>query len=163
MAKHKEEKTNVVRILEAAGIPCTAYEIPLEKGQVPDGVTAAKRIGKPPEQVFKTLVAEGPKGEHFVFVIPVAETLDLKKAARAAGVKSIAMLPQKKLLPLTGYVHGGCSPVGMKKLFPTVFHQTAAELPRIIVSAGKIGFQVECDPADLLRLVKGKTADIVVE
>ena len=163
MAKHKEEKTNVVRILEAAGIPCTAYEVPLEKGQVPDGVTAAKRIGKPPEQVFKTLVAEGPKGEHFVFVIPVAETLDLKKAARAAGVKSIAMLPQKKLLPLTGYVHGGCSPVGMKKLFPTVFHQTAAELPRIIVSAGKIGFQVECDPADLLRLVKGKTADIVVE
>lgn len=163
MAKHKEEKTNVVRILEAAGIPCTAYEVPLEKGQVPDGVTAARRIGKPPEQVFKTLVAEGPKGEHFVFVIPVAETLDLKKAARAAGVKSIAMLPQKKLLPLTGYVHGGCSPVGMKKLFPTVFHQTAAELPRIIVSAGKIGFQVECDPADLLRLVKGKTADIVVE
>ena len=163
MAKHKEEKTNVVRILEAAGIPCTAYEVPLEKGQVPDGVTAAKLIGKPPEQVFKTLVAEGPKGEHFVFVIPVAETLDLKKAARAAGVKSIAMLPQKKLLPLTGYVHGGCSPVGMKKLFPTVFHQTAAELPRIIVSAGKIGFQVECDPADLLRLVKGKTADIVVE
>lgn len=163
MAKHKEEKTNVVRILEAAGIPCTAYEVPLEKGQVPDGVTAARLIGKPPEQVFKTLVAEGPKGEHFVFVIPVAETLDLKKAARAAGVKSIAMLPQKKLLPLTGYVHGGCSPVGMKKLFPTVFHQTAAELPRIIVSAGKIGFQVECDPADLLRLVKGKTADIVVE
>ena len=163
MAKHKEEKTNVVRILEAAGIPCTAYEVPLEKGQVPDGVTAAKLIGKPPEQVFKTLVAEGPKGEHFVFVIPVAETLDLKKAARAAGVKSIAMLPQKKLLPLTGYVHGGGSPVGMKKLFPTVFHQTAAELPRIIVSAGKIGFQVECDPADLLRLVKGKTADIVVE
>lgn len=163
MAKHKEEKTNVVRILEAAGIPCTAYEVPLEKGQVPDGVTAARLIGKPPEQVFKTLVAEGPKGEHFVFVIPVAETLDLKKAARAAGVKSIAMLPQKKLLPLTGYVHGGCSPVGMKKLFPTVFHQTAAELPRIIVSAGKIGFQVECDPADLLRLVKGKTADIIVE
>ena len=113
MAKHKEEKTNVVRILEAAGIPCTAYEVPLEKGQVPAGVTAARLIGKPPEQVFKTLVAEGPKGERFVFVIPVAETLDLKKAARAAGVKSIAMLPQKKLLPLTGYVHGGCAPVGM--------------------------------------------------
>lgn len=75
----------------------------------------------------------------------------------------MAMIHQKELLPLTGYVHGGCSPVGMKKLFPTVFHQTAAELPRIIVSAGKIGFQVECDPADLLRLVKGKTADIVVE
>lgn len=163
MAKHKEEKTNVVRILEAAGIPCTAYEVPLEKGQVPDGVTAAKRIGKPPEQVFKTLVAEGPKGEHFVFVIPVAETLDLKKAARAAGVKSIAMLPQKKLLPLTGYVHGGCSPVGMKKSFPTVFHRTAADLPTIMVSAGRIGRQVQCDPKDLLALLGAKTADIIVE
>ena len=163
MAKHKEEKTNVVRILEAAGIPCTAYEVPLEKGQVPDGVTAAKRIGKPPEQVFKTLVAEGPKGEHFVFVIPVAETLDLKKAARAAGVKSIAMLPQKKLLPLTGYVHGGCSPVGMKKLFATVFHETAENLAAMIVSAGKIGYQVELAPRDLAALVRAKFADIIVE
>ena len=163
MAKHKEEKTNVVRILEAAGIPCTAYEVPLEKGQVPDGVTAARLIGKPPEQVFKTLVAEGPKGEHFVFVIPVAETLDLKKAARAAGVKSIAMLPQKELLPLTGYVHGGCSPVGMKKQFPTVFHATAADLPTIMVSAGRIGRQVQCDPKDLLALLGAKTADIIVE
>ena len=85
MAKNKEEKTNVVRILEAAGIPCTAYEVPLPKGKVPDGVTAAGLLGKPVEQVFKTLVAQGPKGEHFVYVIPVAETLDLKKAARAAG------------------------------------------------------------------------------
>ena len=163
MAKHKEEKTNVVRILEAAGIPCTAYEVPLEKGQVPDGVTAARLIGKPPEQVFKTLVAEGPKGEHFVFVIPMAETLDLKKAARAAGVKSIAMLPQKKLLPLTGYVHGGCSPVGMKKQFPTVFHATAADLPAIMVSAGRIGHQVQCDPQALLSLLRAKTADIIVD
>ena len=163
MAKHKEEKTNVVRILEAAGIPCTAYEVPLEKGQVPDGVTAARLIGKPPEQVFKSLVAEGPKGEHFVFVIPVAETLDLKKAARAAGVKSIAMLPQKKLLPLTGYVHGGCSPVGMKKLFPTVFHETAENLETMIVSAGKIGYQVELAPHDLAALVRAKFADIIVE
>lgn len=162
MAKHKEEKTNVVRILEAAGIPCTAYEVPLEKGQVPDGVTAARLIGKPPEQVFKTLVAEGPKGEHFVFVIPVAETLDLKKAARAAGVKSIAMLPQKKLLPLTGYVHGGCSPVGMKKQFPTVFHETALLYGTVCVSAGKIGHQVECDPNALIALLRAKTADVIV-
>ena len=102
MAKNKEEKTNVVRILEAAGIPCTAYEVPLPKGKVPDGVTAAGLLGKPVEQVFKTLVAQGPKGEHFVYVIPVAETLDLKKAARAAGVKSVSMLPQNQLLPLTG-------------------------------------------------------------
>ena len=164
MAKHpKEEKTNVVRILEAAGIPCTAYEVPLPKGEVPDGVTAAKLLGKPPEQVFKTLVAQGPKGEHFVFVIPVAETLDLKKAARAVGEKSVAMLPQKELLPLTGYVHGGCSPVGMKKSFPTVFHRTAADLPTIMVSAGRIGRQVQCDPKDLLALLGAKTADIIVE
>ena len=107
MAKAKEEKTNVIRLLEGAGIPCTHHELDLPKGEVPDRVTAARLLGKPVEQVFKTLVAEGPKGEHFVYVIPVAETLDLKKAAKAAGVKSIAMLPQKKLLPLTGYVHGG--------------------------------------------------------
>ena len=90
MAKPKEEKTNVIRLLEAAGIPCTHYELDLPKGEVPDGVTAAKLLGKDPDQVFKTLVAEGPKGEHFVFVIPVAESLDLKKAAKAAGVKSIS-------------------------------------------------------------------------
>ena len=163
MAKHpKEEKTNVVRILEAAGIPCTAYEVPLPKGEVPDGVTAAKLLGKPPEQVFKTLVAQGPKGEHFVFVIPVAETLDLKKAAKAAGVKSVSMLPQKQLLPLTGYVHGGCSPIGMKKQFPTVFHETAEILDTIMVSAGKIGFQVELSPADLIELVGGSTEDVTV-
>lgn len=161
MAKHKEEKTNVVRILEAADIPCTAYEVPLEKGQVPDGVTAAKLIGKPPEQVFKTLVAEGPKGEHFVFVIPVAETLDLKKAARAAGVKSIAMLPQKKLLPLTGYVHGGCSPVGMKKPFFTTFHESATQYDAIAVSAGKIGEQVILSPQALCDLVGGQFADVI--
>ena len=121
MAKHpKEEKTNVVRILEAAGIPCTPYELPLGKDQVPDGVTAARLLGKPPEEVFKTLVAQGPKGEHFVFVIPVAETLDLKKAARAAGVKSVSMLPQKQLLPLTGYVHGGAPRWGWPRPSPPI-------------------------------------------
>ena len=162
MAKNKEEKTNVVRILEAAGIPCTAYEVPLPKGKVPDGVTAAGLLGKPVEQVFKTLVAQGPKGEHFVYVIPVAETLDLKKAARAAGVKSVSMLPQKQLLPLTGYVHGGCSPIGMKKQYPTVFHETAEILDTIIVSAGKIGCQVELSPTDLIGLVGAETADLTV-
>ena len=158
MAKHpKEEKTNVVRILEAAGIPCTAYEVPLPKGEVPDGVTAAKLLGKPPEQVFKTLV---PKGEHFVFVIPVAETLDLKKAAKAAGVKSVSMLPQKQLLPLTGYVHGGCSPVGMAKAFPTYFAEEVILVDTMVCSAGKVGFQVEVAPDDLIALVKGQIADL---
>ena len=163
MAKNKEEKTNVVRILEAAGIPCTAYEVPLPKGKVPDGVTAAGLLGKPVEQVFKTLVAQGPKGEHFVYVIPVAETLDLKKAAKAVGEKSIAMLPQKELLPLTGYVHGGCSPVGMKKQFPTVFHETAVLYDTICVSAGKVGAQVELAPQALLDLLGASAADITVE
>ena len=162
MAKNKEEKTNVIRLLEAAGIPCTHHILDLDKNHVPDGVTAAQLLGKPPEQVFKTLVAEGPKGEHFVFVIPVAESLDLKKAAKAAGVKSVAMLPQKKLLPLTGYVHGGCSPVGMKKQFPTVFHETALLYDTVCVSAGKIGHQVECDPNALIALLRAKTADVIV-
>ena len=163
MAKNKEEKTNVMRALEQKKIAYTAHSYPHEEGVAVDGVTVAKSMGFDPAQVFKTLVARGASGQYYVFDVPVAESLDLKKAARAVGEKSVAMIHQKELLPLTGYVHGGCSPVGMKKLFPTVFHQTAAELPRIIVSAGKIGFQVECDPADLLRLVKGKTADIVVE
>ena len=161
MAKIKEEKTNVIRLLEGAGIPCTHHELDLPKGEVPDGVTAARLLGKPVEQVFKTLVAEGPRGEHFVYVIPVAETLDLKKAARAAGVKSVAMLPQKKLLPLTGYVHGGCSPVGMSRTFPTFFAEEVILVDRMICSAGKVGHQVEVKPDDLIALVDGQIADLV--
>ena len=163
MAKNKEEKTNVVRILEAAGIPHTATALPLEKGEVPDGLSAAARLGRPPEEVFKTLVAEGPKGEHFVFVIPVGETLDLKKAARAAGVKSVAMLPQKKLLPLTGYVHGGCSPVGMSKKFPTWFAEEVILVDTMICSAGKVGHHIALKPADLIALVEGQIAPLIVE
>ena len=163
MAKKKEEvKTNVVRLLEAAGIPHKAYVLPLEKDQVPDGVTAAALMGQPVEKVFKTLVAEGPKGEHFVFVIPVAEALDLKKAARAAGVKSVTMLPQKKLLPLTGYVHGGCSPVGMAKQFPTWFAEEVILVDTMVCSAGKVGHQIEVKPDDLMAMVHGETADLIV-
>ena len=116
MAKNKEEKTNVVRILEAAGIPCTAYEVPLPKGKVPDGVTAAGLLGKPVEQVFKTLVAQGPKGEHFVYVIPVAETLDLKKAARAAGVKSVS--PKSSCSPSPVMSTGAARRWGCPSPFP---------------------------------------------
>ena len=162
MAKEKILKTNAIRMLEKAKVPYTHRVWEAATGQH-TGVELAAALGQNPEQVFKTLVTVAKSGEHYVFLVPVAEELDLKKAAAAVGEKAISMCKSKELLPLTGYVHGGCSPVGMKKLFPTVFHQTAAELPRIIVSAGKIGFQVECDPADLLRLVKGKTADIVVE
>ena len=160
MAKSKEEKTNVMRTLEQKKIPYTAHSYDPE-GPI-DGVSVAQTLGQPPERVFKTLVTKGASGAYYVFDIPVAENLDLKKAARAVGEKSIAMLPQKELLGLTGYVHGGCSPVGMKKQFPTVFHETAAEYDTICVSAGKIGYQVECDPKALLTLLRAGTADIIV-
>ena len=120
MAKSKEEKTNVMRTLEQKKIPYTAHSYDPE-GPI-DGVSVAQTLGQPPEQVFKTLVTKGASGAYYVFDIPVAENLDLKKAAKAVGEKSVAMLPQKELLPLTGYVHGGCSPVGMKKQFPTGRH-----------------------------------------
>ena len=162
MAKQKEDKTNVMRTLEQKKIPYTAYTYPHGEGTAPDGVTVAESLGQDPARVFKTLVARGASGGYYVFDIPVAATLDLKKAAKAVGEKSVAMLHQKELLPLTGYVHGGCSPVGMKKLFPTVFHETALDGEIIIVSAGKIGYQVACKPEDLIALVRGKTADVVV-
>ena len=162
MGKVKEEKTNVMRTLEQKKIPYTAYTYPTEGGAM-DGVSVANYLGVDPEEVFKTLVAKGASGQYYVFDIPVAESLDLKKAAKAVGEKSIAMLPQKELLPLTGYVHGGCSPVGMKKPFPTVFHETAEILDRIMVSAGKIGFQIQCRPEELIALVGATTADVTVE
>ena len=162
MAKQKEEKTNVMRILDQRGIPYTPHTYDHENGAV-DGVTVARSLGQDPEAVFKTLVARGASGGLYVFDIPVGDTLDLKKAAKAVGEKSIAMLHQKELLPLTGYVHGGCSPVGMKKQYPTVFHETAEILDTIMVSAGKIGYQVELSPADLMELVGAETADLTVE
>lgn len=163
MAKHKEEKTNVMRTLEQKKIPYTAHTYDAGDGPAPDGVTVARSLGQRPEAVFKTLVTKGASGAYYVFDIPVAETLDLKKAAKAAGEKSVAMLPAKDLLPLTGYVHGGCSPVGMKKQFPTVFHESCLEQETICVSAGKVGFQVEVRPADLIALVRATTADLTVE
>ena len=162
MAKQKEEKTNVMRILDQRGIPYTPHTYDHENGAV-DGVTVARSLGQDPEAAFKTLVARGASGGLYVFDIPVGDTLDLKKAAKAVGEKSIAMLHQKELLPLTGYVHGGCSPVGMKKQYPTVFHETAEILDTIMVSAGKIGYQVELSPADLMELVGASTADLTVE
>ena len=162
MAKQKEEKTNVMRVLDQRGIPYTPHTYPHEDGAV-DGVTVARSLGQDPECVFKTLVARGASGGLYVFDIPVADSLDLKKAARAVGEKSVAMLHQKELLPLTGYVHGGCSPIGMKKQYPTVFHETAEILDTIMVSAGRIGCQVELSPADLIALVGAATADLTTE
>ena len=160
MAKNKEEKTNVMRTLEQKKIPYTAFSYDPD-GPI-DGVSVAAETGLVAASVFKTLVTKGASGAYYVFDIPVAENLDLKKAAKAVGEKSIAMLPQKELLPLTGYVHGGCSPVGMKKQFPTVFHETVNDLELVAVSAGKIGHQVQVKPADLLNLLRAKTADVIV-
>ena len=161
MAK-KDDKTNVMRILDQKKVPYTPHTYPHDGNTAPDGATVARLVGRDPGCVFKTLVTRGASGAYYVFDIPVGETLDLKKAAKAAGEKSVSMLPQKDLLPLTGYVHGGCSPVGMKKPFPTVFDETALLWDTILVSAGKVGFQVELEPSALIALVGAETADVTV-
>ena len=157
-----EQKTNVMRTLEQKKIPYTAHSYPHGEEAV-DGVQVAALIGRPVEQVFKTLVAVGASKKNYVFVIPADHALELKKAAKAVGEKSIAMLKVSELLGLTGYVRGGCSPIGMKKLFPSFIHESCLEQDAIVVSAGKIGQQVEVDPDALLKLVRGRTADIAVK
>ncbi len=156
----KEEKTNVMRVLDQKDIPYTAHAYDPEAGL--DGAGVARQLGQDPACVFKTLVARGASGGLYVFDIPVEANLDLKKAARAVGEKSVSMIRQKELLPLTGYIHGGCSPVGMRKPYPTVFDETAELFNTICVSAGKIGFQVELSPAALMELVGASTADLTV-
>ena len=155
----KNLKTNVMRLLEQAGVPYTPHFYDPEQGI--DGVSVARQLGEDPDAVFKTLVTQGKSRAFYVFVIPVAATLNLKRAANACGEKAIEMIPQKLLLPNTGYIHGGCSPVGMKKPFPTVFDETAELWDTIVVSAGRIGAQVEVAPADLIALVGATTADLV--
>ena len=157
-----EQKTNVMRLLEQKKIKYTAREYP--HGDEPvDGVTVAESLGQPVEKVFKTLVARGASKKIYVFDIPVAEELDLKKAAKAVGEKSIAMIHVKEITELTGYVRGGCSPVGMKKQYPTVFHESCLTQDTIMVSAGKIGYQAELSPEELIRLTRGTTADIIID
>ena len=155
----KSEKTNVMRILDGKKI---AYE---SHTYEPDATKTGEEIegilNEDPDKVFKTLVTQGKSGVYYVFVVPVREELDLKKAAKAAGEKSIDMIKQKELLPLTGYVHGGCSPIGMKKQFPTFIHETAADYDKIFVSAGKVGFQIEIAPSDLIKVTGCKYSDIV--
>ena len=158
----REEKTNVMRVLEQKKIPYTPHSYPHGDTAV-DGVTVAALTGLDPARVFKTLVTRGASRRLLVFVIPVAAELDLKKAARAAGEKSVAMIHVSELTALTGYVRGGCSPVGMKKLFPTFFDQSAEGRDSIAVSAGKIGAQVELSPEALRKLVNGRFADLVSE
>lgn len=157
----KEDKTNVMRILDQKKIPYKERvftDVPST-----NGMEIASILGQDPERVFKTLVTRGKSGGYYVFVIPVAKSLHLKKAAKAAGEKSIAMILQKELLPLTGYVHGGCSPIGMKKQFPTFLHESAEQFDTIYFSAGKIGYQVEVAPADLKKLIRVTVADVCEE
>ena len=156
----KEEKTNVCRVLDSKKITYNLHTY--EADPTLTGEQIAGILGEAKEKVFKTLVTVGKTGQHYVFVVPVAEELDLKKAAKAAGEKSIEMIKQKELLPLTGYVHGGCSPVGMKKPFPTFVHETASGFEKMFVSAGKVGYQIEVTPSDLFGIVGCKTADIIV-
>lgn len=155
------DKTNVMRVLEQKKIPYTPHCI--GDNTKLTGVQVAEALGKSPDCVFKTLVTVGKSGNKYVFVIPIHKELDLKKAAKAVSEKSVEMLKQKELLPLTGYVHGGCSPIGMKKFFTTCVDETAEEKPSICFSAGKIGFQVEIAPNDLGRAIRFKYAPLTAE
>ena len=164
MAKKKEEKTNVMRILDQKRIPSTARCY--GDGQGPEGtreygVHGAEALGQDPARGFKTLVARGASKGIYVFEVPAAESLDLKKAAKAVGEKSVELLHVAEINAVTGYIRGGCSPVGMKKLYPTVFHETALDYDTIYISGGKIGAQVEVPPGPLLDLLGAATADII--
>lgn len=151
------EKTNALRLLDARGVQYAVHEY---DPALTDGQAVADAVGKPRDETFKTLVAVGASGRHHVFVVPVNCSLDLKKAARAVGEKSVAMLPQRELFPLTDYVHGGCSPVGMKKLFPTVIDETALLFDTICCSAGRRGLQMELSPGELGELVQARFVDV---
>ena len=158
----KEEKTNVMRVLDQKKIRYIPHSYP-HGGESVDGLTVAELVGMDPARVFKTLVTVGASKRYYVFDIPVARELDLKKAAKAVGEKSIAMIHVSEITPLTGYVRGGCSPIGMKKRFPTVFDERVLDLETVAVSGGKIGMQVELAPAELLKLLGAETADVTVE
>ncbi len=153
------DKTNAMRILEARKIAYQAHLYTPDAGL--SGAEIAQLLEEDPDRVFKTLVTRGKSGQIYVFVIPVAYELDLKKAARASDEKAIAMIHQKELLPLTGYVHGGCSPVGMKKAFPTFLDETAGLYDRVFVSGGKVGCQIELAPSDLIGAAECRLADLI--
>ncbi len=154
----KQEKTNVMRLLEQKKIPYKMHDY-TESGAIA-GEDVARVLGENPDEVFKTLVTVGKSKQHYVFIVPVNKELNLKKAAGAVGEKSIEMIKSKDLLPLTGYVHGGCSPIGMKKQFPTVVHNTAEAMENILFSGGKIGIQVEIAIKDFEKIINIKYADV---
>ena len=161
MAKDKENKTNAMRIIEGAGIPFVTHSYE-SGGQAVDGVTVAGKLGKSPDEIYKTLVTKGSGRDPYVFVVPAAAELDLKKAAKAAGDKNMEMVAVKELLALTGYIRGGCSPVGMKKKYPTHFDETCVLWEEIAVSAGARGHQMILPPEELARLVGAKLVDIIL-
>ena len=156
-----DDKTNVCRVLDQKKVPYKTHVCPGAEGLSGDEIAAV--LNENPEQAFKTLVTVGKTGKNYVFVVPVNKELDLKKAAKAVGEKSIEMIKSKELLPLTGYVHGGCSPIGMKKFFPTTFHKTAEDFETIMFSAGKIGHQVEVKLSDVDKVIRYQIADIVTD
>ncbi len=157
--KNDREKTNVMRVLDGKRITYVSHTY--EPDATMSGEQIAALLGEEPDRVFKTLVTQGKSGQFYVFVIPVQAELDLKKAAKEANEKSVGMIRQKELLPLTGYVHGGCSPIGMKKQFQTFIHKSAGTFDTIFVSAGKVGFQVELAPDDLMSITGCRMVDVV--
>ena len=157
----KDDKTNVMRVLDGKKISYKSHIY--EPDAKLSGEEIAGILGEDADKVFKTLVTQGKTGQYYVFVIPVKEELDLKKAAKAVSEKSVSMIPQKELLPLTGYVHGGCSPIGMKKSFPTVIHESASNYEEIFFSAGKVGYQVEVAVKDIEKVVRYTFADVCTE
>ncbi len=156
MAK-KDDKTNVMRVLDQRKISYRHYSL---DNMTTNAQQVAEGLGTDPQYLYKTLVTVGKSREHYVFMVPAQDELDLKKAARAVGEKSIDMIPQKELLPLTGYVHGGCSPIGMKKQYKTTIHINARDTEKIFFSAGKIGRQVQVSPTDLERVIPLQYYDI---
>lgn len=159
MAK-KQPKTNAMRILDSKKIEYNIYTYEVDDNHI-DGIRVAHKLNQDENMVFKTLVAQGSSKNFYVFVIPVAESLDMKKAAKVSGEKNIEMIHVKDINKVTGYIRGGCSPVGMKKLYSTFVHESGKNLEKIIVSGGKIGFQIELSPSDLQDVVKFKYADII--
>ena len=155
-----KDKTNVMRVLDGKKIFYESHSY--EPDYTMSGEQIAEILGENAEKVFKTLVTQGKSGAYYIFIVPVKEELDLKKAAKASGEKAVSMIKQKELLPLTGYVHGGCSPIGMKKQFPTFIQEGASGFDRVFVSAGKVGCQIELSPADLIAISGCKEADIIV-
>ncbi len=160
MANNKV-KTNVMRILDKEKIKYTAHEYDHSDGVI-DGVGVANKLGQDVSCVFKTLVTKGNSKNYYVFVIPVAKELDLKKAAKSVNEKSVEMIHVKDILSVTGYIRGGCSPIGMKKKFTTVFDSSISSKETVMVSAGKIGYQIELSPEDLIKLANGTLADIAI-